>query len=97
PFVFGAMLPDFEGMLGGSTIAFGDALVDEGRRCHHVTDAAFHACPFFLEHQQTARTWLGRTPVGRGQRRAVAHVGVELILDAALFRPERLRAYRAAV
>ena len=96
-FALGAMLPDFEGMLGLPSAIFGAADVDRGRRCHHLTDAVFHSDRFFLEHQAAAQTWLRDTRLGRGQRRAVAHVGVELVLDAALCTPNRLHAYRAAL
>lgn len=96
-FVLGAMLPDFETMVVQPAPAFTDASVERGREFHHATDRAFHTSRQFLEHQGAARTWLRSTCLGSGQRRAVAHVGVELILDSALSQEPRMNAYRLAI
>jgi acyl carrier protein phosphodiesterase len=83
-FVLGAMLPDFERMAGARIrdIEEGDLL--DGIRWHHHTDAAFHACPTFVELCREARSSLGSRGLPRGASMAVAHVGIELLLDGLL-------------
>src|SRR3954452_22349226 len=82
-FVLGAMLPDFASMLRTrppfSTL---DAL-SAGLWFHHRTDDAFHGSPSFLQFSGDASRFLSDRGVARGTARAVAHVGVELLLDAA--------------
>lgn len=95
--VLGSMLPDLEPMVDSAASRFTDPDVLRGITLHHVTDKVFHADPVFLHHQKAARDELAAAPVGRGSRRAAAHVGVELILDAALRTPARLDAYQRAL
>lgn len=95
--VLGAMLPDLEAMVGSTASRLTNEELTRGVTLHHVTDGAFHDGASFLHHQERARSELSETPVRRGPRRAVAHVGVELILDAALRTPARLEAYVAAL
>lgn len=83
-FVLGSMLPDFEGMVAESATRFTAPRVCEGVRTHHATDRVFHGSEPFLRHQAQARLELQSNQVRTGPRRAVAHVGVELLLDAAL-------------
>lgn len=91
-FVFGAMLPDFCGMLGlGSPEVTPDTL-GAGVRFHHLTDHAFHELGSFRSNCREATAWLDARGVRRGTARAVAHVGVELLLDAALAESETARA-----
>lgn len=83
-FVLGAMLPDFASMLRVRPPQVGgDALVD-GVRFHHATDDAFHGAESFLEFSHQASSFLLERGLSRGSARAVAHVGVELVLDGAL-------------
>ena len=81
-FVLGAVLPDLVPMLG-LTITRDDVepVVAEGWRFHHVVDEAFHADPYFLAGVRALRDDLRSTPLHTGARRAVAHVGWELLLD----------------
>lgn len=95
--VLGAMLPDLEAMVDSTASRLTNEDLAQGVRLHHVTDGAFHGGGSFLHHQERARAELSATPIRRGPRRAVAHVGVELILDAALRTPTRLEAYVAAL
>lgn len=95
--VLGAMLPDLQPMVDSTASRFAADPVGRGVTLHHLTDAAFHDGAAFLSHQEEARTLLGTFPVRRGPRRAVAHVGVELILDAALHTPARLESYVRAL
>lgn len=94
--VLGAMLPDLEAMVDSTASRLASPL-SRGVSLHHATDAAFHDGAPFLAHQEAARGLLGALPVRRGPRRAVAHVGVELILDAALNTPARLDCYLEAL
>lgn len=93
----GSMLPDLEAMVHPAASRFTHPHVVHGVMLHHATDAAFHQGSAFLDHQAAAREHLSQTPMRRGPRRAVAHVGVELILDAALRTPRRMQVYVAAL
>lgn len=95
--VLGAMLPDLEAMVDSTASRFTDPQVGRGITLHHVTDSVFHAASDFLAHQKAARVMLEPLPVRKGPRRAVAHVGVELILDAALRTPSRVGVYVQAL
>ena len=92
-FVFGAMLPDFCGMLGLPTPAVTPDTLGAGVRFHHLTDHAFHELRTFRDFCHAATTWLDARGVRRGTARAVAHVGVELLLDAALAEGAGARAH----
>ena len=82
-FVLGAMLPDFASMLRTRPpVATLDAL-SAGLSFHHQTDDAFHGSQSFLEFSRQASSFLSDRGLPRGTARAVAHVGVELLLDAA--------------
>jgi hypothetical protein len=83
-FVLGAMLPDFSNMLGLRGPGAQDGVIAAGIRFHHVTDRAFHDLAIFRRHCREATAVLGARGVARGTARAVAHVGVELLLDAVL-------------
>ena len=84
-FVLGAVLPDLLPMAG---IRLDRAAVPgevaAGWRAHHRADAAFHASVAFAAGVGDLRTDLRRTDLGTGPRRAVAHVGWELLLDDAV-------------
>jgi len=82
-FVLGAMLPDFASMLRTRPpLATLDTL-SAGVSFHHRTDDAFHGSQSFLEFSRQASSFLSDRGLSRGTARAVAHVGVELLLDAA--------------
>jgi hypothetical protein len=78
-FVLGAMLPDFASMLRTRPPASTLDALTAGLSFHHQTDDAFHGSQSFLEFSR----FLSDRGVARGTARAVAHVGVELLLDAA--------------
>jgi hypothetical protein len=80
----GAMLPDFAGMIRARLDAPDDADVAVGVALHHATDAAFHAAPPVVATMRELDDRLARAGCARGPRRAVAHVGVELLLDGVL-------------
>lgn len=86
PFVLGAMLPDFASMLRVRPPRTSAPELDEGMRFHHATDDAFHGSAAFLEFSRLASTDLRARGLSTGSARAVGHVGVELLLDAALAR-----------
>jgi hypothetical protein len=98
-YVLGAILPDLLPMAGvrldRATVP---APVAAGWRSHHQADAAFHAHRAFVDGVGALRTDLRRTALDTGPRRAVAHVGWELLLDDAVFDDETtLDAFRAAL
>jgi len=82
-FVLGAMLPDFATMLRARPPLATLAALSAGVWFHHRTDDAFHGSTSFLEFSGRASRFLSERGVSRGTARAVAHVGVELLLDAA--------------
>jgi hypothetical protein len=66
--------------------------LERGVRFHHVTDQVFHALPAFRALNRAACVELDARGVRRGSARAVAHVGVELLLDAELAENESAEA-----
>lgn len=91
--VLGAMLPDFATMCGGRIEAVDDDEVDRGVALHHTTDAVFHQLPVVTALMRELDARLDERGCARGPRRAVAHIGVELLLDGELTGEP---AYRAA-
>lgn len=85
-FVLGAMLPDFISILGSRPLRLELGALALGVGFHHRTDAAFHDSDTFRALQRQASLHLAARGVRRGPTRAVAHVGVELLIDAALAR-----------
>jgi len=80
----GAMLPDFATMAGIRLAGTADADVTAGIALHHATDAAFHTLPLVVELMRELDTLLERAGCARGPRRAVSHIGIELLLDGVL-------------
>src|SRR5688572_23166915 len=80
----GAMLPDFISMLRLGRPAVLDEQVARGVSFHHLTDHAFHELDSFLRLSREAFAWLSEQRVPRGPARAVAHIGVEMLLDEVL-------------
>ena len=80
----GAMLPDFVGMLRLSRPAVLDPSLARGVSFHHLTDHAFHELTAFHQLSRHAFAWLSANGVARGPARAVAHIGVEILLDEVL-------------
>lgn len=82
--VLGAMLPDFATMCGGRIASADEADVSRGIDLHHTTDAVFHQLPVVTGLMRELDGQLERGQCQRGPRRAVAHIGVELLLDGVL-------------
>lgn len=97
-FAFGAMWPDLAPWVGLPEGALQDPRLVEGTLHHHRVDAVFHQHPAFVRLQQSASTELRAEGLSKGAARAVAHVGSELLLDAALARDAAHRSgYRDAL
>lgn len=97
-FVLGAMVPDFLSMLGLKPVRARDASLAAGIELHHRTDAAFHSAEPFIGLTHAARVALSEAGLARGPARAVAHIGVEILLDEVLALEERGRdAYLGAL
>jgi hypothetical protein len=97
-FVLGSMLPDFATMIRARAPGTGHADIESGMQFHWRTDEVFHRSPAFLALTRQAVVWLSARGVRSGSALAVAHVGVEVMLDAALSGDDRAqRAYRAAL
>lgn len=80
----GAMLPDFTTMCGARVTGTSDVEVAAGIELHHVTDKAFHTAPVVTGLMRELDARLARAGCARGPRRAVAHIGTELLLDGVL-------------
>jgi hypothetical protein len=91
--LLGAMLPDFATMCGGRIEAVEDDEVTRGVALHHTTDAVFHGLPVVTALMRELDEALADRRCARGPRRAVAHIGIELLLDGELTGEP---AYRAA-
>jgi hypothetical protein len=78
------MLPDFAAMLRVRPPHTLSAALSAGVQFHHATDRVFHEATAFLEISRTAFRWLSEHGLGKGGARAVAHIGVEILLDGAL-------------
>jgi hypothetical protein len=87
------MLPDLATMCGGRIASASDPDVAAGIALHHASDAAFHGLPVVLALMRELDELLDERRCARGPRRAVAHIGVELLLDGTLTDEP---AYRAA-
>jgi len=87
----GAMLPDFSTMCGARVTGSDDEDVAAGIALHHATDAAFHRAPVVTGLMRELDARLERGGCARGPRRAVAHIGVELLLDGVLVDDENYR------
>jgi hypothetical protein len=75
-----------------------DTWLERGVAFHHRSDEAFHDLPPFLRLSRAAFVWLAERGMPRGPARAVAHVGIEMLLDEPLAEDPRARAaYRAAL
>jgi hypothetical protein len=97
-FGYGAMLPDLVSMVGTRRFVCDDPAVERGVSFHHLTDRCFHADPTFVALETRSRKQLAELGVRKGPRRALSHVGIELLLDAALARsPAHIAVYRAAL
>jgi hypothetical protein len=86
------MMPDFATMVGGRPPEVADEAVAAGVSFHHQTDKVFHDCAGFVALQRDALSSLLERGVRRGSARAVAHIGVEMLLDESLSRDESGRA-----
>jgi hypothetical protein len=81
PFLLGSMLPDLASALRGAVPRSPDAAVSAGIRLHHETDRVFHAAPTFQSLEHRARCALVSAGVSKGPRRALAHIGIEFLID----------------
>lgn len=82
--VLGAMLPDFATMCGARLESAADPDVAAGIDLHHATDRVFHQLPAVTGLMRELDELLARDGCARGPRRAVAHIGMELLLDGVL-------------
>lgn len=83
-FVLGAMLPDFAAMLRLRVPDARDAELALGIAFHHATDEVFHGTRAFHDASSRAMAHLLAAGLERGAARAIAHIGVEILIDRAL-------------
>ncbi|MGE0786819.1 MAG: hypothetical protein AB7S26_14200 [Sandaracinaceae bacterium] len=97
-FALGAMLPDFASMGGAKLEGADEPVVGAGIEHHHRVDRAFHDLPRFRDLCHAGTRSLEELGLGAGPAAAVAHVGIELLLDGHLLdRPDATLGYRAAI
>jgi hypothetical protein len=84
PFLLGSMLPDFANMLRVPPPSSSHQGLSAGVRLHHATDAVFHRATTFCALEREARGALEALGVSKGARRALAHIGVEFLIDEQL-------------
>jgi len=97
-FVLGSMLPDFATMIRARPPRSEHTDIDSGMQFHWRTDEVFHRSAAFLTLTRQAVVWLSARGVRSGSAIAVAHIGVEVLLDAALSDDAcAKRVYRAAL
>jgi hypothetical protein len=87
----GAMLPDFVGMLRLGKPHVTDEALARGVSFHHRTDHAFHDLTGFQQLSRQTFAWLAERRLPRGPARAVAHVGIEILLDEVMARDAAAR------
>jgi acyl carrier protein phosphodiesterase len=96
--LLGSMLPDFATMSRTRLVEPTDAGVARGIDLHHRTDGAFHRLPPVLALMRELDERLEAGGCARGPRRAVAHIGIELLLDGVLVdEPAYRDAYSSAL
>ena len=104
PFLLGSFLPDLASALRTAVPRAVHPELAAGVQLHHDTDRVFHTTVAFqsLEHQ--ARSTLAAAGVSKGPRRALAHIGIEFLIDdelgrddADLSRPAAVARYAAAL
>ncbi len=94
----GAMLPDFATMCRAKLPTSPDAAITAGLALHHRTDEVFHQLPVVTASMRELDDRLAHGGCARGPRRAVAHVGLELLLDGVLVaEPAYRTSYLAAI
>jgi hypothetical protein len=81
PFLLGAMLPDLASALRTAVPAARHADLAAGIRLHHETDRVFHATSTFQSLEHRARLGLSAAGLSKGPRRALAHIGIEFLID----------------
>ena len=83
-FVLGAMLPDFASICRARLMPHEHEALAAGIAMHHRTDDAFHGAPTFVRLCAETSLALEADGFGLGPARAVAHVGIEMLLDGLL-------------
>jgi len=91
-FVLGSMVPDFAAMVRARPPRTEHPELSGGIAFHHTTDEVFHDTPTFRRLSSVAFDDLSARGVGRSAARAVAHVGVEILLDGELAAERTARA-----
>lgn len=86
------MLPDFASMSRTRLRGARDERVGAGVALHHATDDVFHGAATFVALNARGVETLEAAGLGRGPARAVAHVGIELLLDGLLLGDPALEA-----
>lgn len=81
PFLLGSMLPDLASALRAGVPGSSHPGVVAGVRVHHETDRVFHQSGAFQSLEQHARSALAGAGLSKGPRRALAHIGVEFLID----------------
>jgi hypothetical protein len=92
PFLLGSMLPDLASALRTAVPGSRHAELAAGIRLHHETDRVFHATSTFQSLELRARLGLTAAGLSKGPRRALAHIGIEFLIDDELGPSDERRA-----
>lgn len=83
-FIFGSMLPDFISICRTQLTNISDPELAAGVEFHHKVDDIFHRSPIFVDLCSQAVKMLCDKSIQRSSARAIAHAGIELLLDGIL-------------
>lgn len=97
-YVLGAMVPDFSSIISARMPVLQTVELEAGAQHHQVVDAVFHDTAEFRALCADSFGELSALGLERGRSRAVAHVGIEILLDEILSRDsDACRSYKAAL
>ncbi|HTV23386.1 MAG TPA: hypothetical protein VMG12_32075 [Polyangiaceae bacterium] len=88
PFLLGSILPDLASALRTSVPRALEPELAAGIQLHHDTDRVFHTTGAFQSLEHHARTRLADAGLSKGPRRALAHIGIEFLIDDELGRDD---------
>jgi hypothetical protein len=81
PYLLGSMLPDLASALRTAVPCCSHAELGAGVRLHVETDRVFHSTATFQTLEHGARSALSAAGLSKGPRRALAHIGIEFLID----------------
>lgn len=84
------MVPDLAPLIGARTPELFDEFATLGLKFHLETDAVFHQSPYFVTRNRNLVSELRAAGIRKGPARAIAHLGLELLIDASLLQDDEV-------